>query len=463
MKAFKILWFVCVALISMSATDFKSHIQKDETPLVKYLKMLDVENSESGVDGIDCIYVINLDSRPDKWERVKRVFDQRGIRVNRVSGVNGWELTEEQLKEMCGPYAVHMPRGHYGCLLSHLSVLKDAHDRGFDRIWVMEDDVDFLEDSAQIPQLLRRLSQFDEEWDIFYTDVDFRKSDGSYLKSVAYCPRFDQKLLPRAHYQQRVVIDDELMRIYQRYATTSMIFSKKGIKKVLDYFSHVYVWEAIDGELHWIPDIREYASRRDLVSNWTSSPHSDTVSKPPTLGTHIDDYLRFWAQYHRALLQEKNSEDAATFCASYYKVAHLFPKRGEPLYRLAAHYRLKDNYLLGYLIAKSGCDLSCPKDTELVEKWVYQWGLKLEASLCAYYLGKYDECKEISDEMLKDPQLPPHIRKQVQENLSWVYPKLENRSEAPPTHTANPIVGSLKEVWTSLKGLFSNSLVWGRG
>ena len=46
-----------------------------------------------------------------------------------------------------------------------------------------------------------------------------------------------------------------------------MIISKKGLKKILDYFSTRTLFDHIDRELHLIPDIRLYASQRDIVTN----------------------------------------------------------------------------------------------------------------------------------------------------------------------------------------------------
>ena len=57
-----------------------------------------------------------------------------------------------------------------------------------------------------------------------------------------------------------------------------MLISRKGIKKILDYFTHVYLWAPIDVDMHYIPGIRQYSTRRNVVSLWNWAL-SDTISE----------------------------------------------------------------------------------------------------------------------------------------------------------------------------------------
>ena len=42
-------------------------------------------------------------------------------------------------------FSLALSRGAIGIILSHLSVLQDAYDAGYETIWVMEDDVEVLQ------------------------------------------------------------------------------------------------------------------------------------------------------------------------------------------------------------------------------------------------------------------------------------------------------------------------------
>lgn len=276
----KNFWYLLLLFCSAEA-----YLYDYETPIVKYLKPIEISENPSGLQYVDCIYVINLDERPQKWKRMKTLFNEHGLNVNRVSGINGWLIPHEIKQELAGPYTIHYNGGQLGCLLSHISIIKDANLRNLDLIWILEDDVEFLGDLNQIPPLLEKLSQIDPDWDIFYTDLDFRHAKGGYLPVTGLDPRPDQEL-PSIHYfQQRTALSNEIMQIRIRYGTHSMLISKKGVQKILDYFTHIYLWPAIDGDLHYIPGIREYATRKDLVSNWRHCPFSDTIGNS-SLNTH---------------------------------------------------------------------------------------------------------------------------------------------------------------------------------
>jgi GR25 family glycosyltransferase involved in LPS biosynthesis len=245
---------------------FSGHVKSDPTPTLKYLRHFDNSYQPTGLDPIDAIYVINLDERPEKWKRMNGIADKEGLHFTRVPGINGWKFTKTSLKEMTGPYPIRLTPGGFGCLLSHVSILKEAFEQGYNLIWVMEDDIIVLDDIKLIPQLLAQLDQIDPDWDVFYTDTDSVNVNGERLLSLAYSFRPDQEHLPPQDYLTRKYLTDDIMRLGQRYGNYSYIISKKGIKKILYYFTHVYIWSPFDVDIHYIPDIREYSVTKDIVS-----------------------------------------------------------------------------------------------------------------------------------------------------------------------------------------------------
>ena len=167
---------------------------------------------------IDFIYMINLDKRPDRFEDSSRRLNPYGIYPYRFSAVNGWELTIDAINDVglkyepwmgsgiMGTYyylddeqkiqhaheVIHVPgktyfghcvaKGPIAICLSHLSVLQDAYDSGYETIWVMEDDIEIIRDSTIIPDLIDKLDELvgKGEWDILFTDQDIRKKNGEY-------------------------------------------------------------------------------------------------------------------------------------------------------------------------------------------------------------------------------------------------------------------------------------------
>jgi hypothetical protein len=55
---------------------------------------------------------------------------------------------------------------------------------------------------------------------------------------------------------------------------------------------------------------------------------------------------------------------------------------------------------------------------------MYDYGLALELSICAYWIEKYEECQQLCVDLLKKENLPPDVRTCVQKNLEFANAKL---------------------------------------
>lgn len=209
-------------------------------------------DTSSGINGIDCIYVINLAERPQRWERVKSLCEPQHLHPNRVNAVNGWKLSSQSIKELT-QFPHDLKKGAVGCLLSHLSILQHAFENQFECIWVMEDDIVILDDPHEITFLLNQLNEIDPEWDIFYTDIK-----NCWHINGKYC---------RQRIKEINYITDTLLRVENRYQTHSMIISKRGIEKILNYFLNKKFSKPIDVDIHFIPSIKKYSSSWNIVSS----------------------------------------------------------------------------------------------------------------------------------------------------------------------------------------------------
>lgn len=124
---------------------------------------------------------INLDRRPDRWQRMQTEFARHGVEgVRRVSAIDG--------------SAVQLPAnwkhtaGAYGCLLSHLSVVQQARELGHDSVLIFEDD------AVLDPEFETKFNSFMEQvpsdWDMLYvgalhTDEPERVRDSVFRISKA--------------------------------------------------------------------------------------------------------------------------------------------------------------------------------------------------------------------------------------------------------------------------------------
>jgi GR25 family glycosyltransferase involved in LPS biosynthesis len=266
--------FIVLAPAYLYFLNRPSYSQK--TVLLGLLKPLDVKPEQSGIAGIDCIYCINLDVREDKWLAMEQRLSNQGLRANRFSAINGWkEITREQIKAIQKPYKAHLTKGRIGCLLSHLSILKDAENRNFNRILILEDDVNFTCDMKDLSSYLEKLSSLDPEWDIVFLD------DWTLAKDLGGRPPEDR---PHSKMSQMIKKSKEALpgthftRTYYRQGAHAMIVSKNGARKMNEYFAHTPVCLAYDLEFNHIPNITMYETDKDFVSVETNV--SDTSQKP---------------------------------------------------------------------------------------------------------------------------------------------------------------------------------------
>lgn len=132
----------------------------------------------------------------------------------------------------------------------------------------------------------------------------------------------------------------------------------------------------------------------------------------------------FYSMLQIAQIQQTAKMDPHTFIDSYFKTFVIRPTRLEPLYYLVNYYRLSGNYQMGYNIGKMGEQIAYPNDALFIEDWIYKYGFLLEFSICAYWTGSYLECKEISEKILLEKDLPRHVYECVLRNLAFAKEKL---------------------------------------
>lgn len=263
--------FFLVFFLLFTSQGFSFYLHRHVTPLFSSLEPVTITEENSGMESIDCIYVINLDKRPERLASFQEKCSERGLHANRVRGVDGMLLSFAQVKKLTGSYPIYMRPGQIGCMLSHLTVYKDAYQRGFSQVWIFEDDVVMKMDVNLIPPLLKALTELDPEWDIFYTDLDSRATKGGYWIPDHIESRPDQPNKPRSFFTARRKISDDFRKIHSRWGLYSYILSRRGIEKLYNYFSHVYMFTPIDADIHLIPGIRQYTATKEIVTN----PRSD--------------------------------------------------------------------------------------------------------------------------------------------------------------------------------------------
>lgn len=102
---------------------------------------------------------INLDRRPDRWQRMQLKFDRHGIHsVRRFPALDGDNVNL--------PASWIHTSGAYGCLLSHLQVVREARRLGVSSVLIFEDDVVF--DDRLQEKFSTYIEQLPPDWDMLF-------------------------------------------------------------------------------------------------------------------------------------------------------------------------------------------------------------------------------------------------------------------------------------------------------
>jgi GR25 family glycosyltransferase involved in LPS biosynthesis len=275
-----------------------------DAAVLDHIKKLDEKTAVKSIRNIDFIYMINLDERPEKWKASIDRLSPYGIVPCRFSAVNGWKLSLEELDDvglkfspgMQGgflgtcyhphrnfepdhetiqyygqTYFCHcLSRGAIGCTLSHLSVLKDAWDSGYETIWVMEDDIDIRRDPRVLSALIDELDALvgAKNWDVLFTDRDIKDGNGNDVPNYWAGIRPDLYYVPEKNsYATRTGISQNFWKIGARSGSHSMIIRRSGIDKLLRFFTAHQIFFPYDMEYILPLGINLYCIPQDVVTN----------------------------------------------------------------------------------------------------------------------------------------------------------------------------------------------------
>jgi GR25 family glycosyltransferase involved in LPS biosynthesis len=264
---------------------------------------------------IDFIYMINLDHRPEKYDLTMQQLSAYNIFPYRFSGIYGKSLSYETITDLgvkfepwmqggiMGTYFLPngerkhelvnvvgrtyfchcMAEGPLGCILSHLSILNDAYKSGYETIWIMEDDIQVIQNPHLISDLVEELDKIvgKSGWDVLFTDPDAKNRQGAYVPCLGYAWRPNYSPSEPKRIAKREIISSNLRKIGARYGTYSMVIRRSGMKKILDFFKKYHVFLAYDMDDFLPPGINLFTVLKDVVS---TIPDAITDNEPQAFG-----------------------------------------------------------------------------------------------------------------------------------------------------------------------------------
>lgn len=125
--------------------------------------------------------------------------------------------------------------------------------------------------------------------------------------------------------------------------------------------------------------------------------------------------------YYQIGLAMMSRQDPWEKTEEVFLLANQYDKsRAEPLYHVAFHYRMVDNYEKAYYFAKMGCEIKNPPLEKLfVSQDMYTWKLPDELAVDSYKLGKYQEAYLVWNDLITKKLVPKGSINRVTDNINF--------------------------------------------
>ena len=120
---------------------------------------------------------------------------------------------------------------------------------------------------------------------------------------------------------------------------------------------------------------------------------------------------------YAAFMAAKLAPDWPTQMTELLAAWEMNPKRIEPLHFLVRGLNERGMHRAAYALA-SITPILCD-DVLFVHRAIWDWGMKFEKSIAAWWVGYPAEAKVLCDELLANPRLPDYVREQVILNRSY--------------------------------------------
>ncbi|MDR1551498.1 MAG: glycosyltransferase family 25 protein [Holosporaceae bacterium] len=261
--------------------------------------LFDVNRDEE--KAYDIVYLINLDSSPDRLVKMKTQLDAFGIKFVRFKAVDGTKLkivnlkTNEviedaktfdaskkfedglEYKVSSGDFSIkyrtdskfikrYISYGELGCAMSHYAIMKDIIKNRYKRAIVFEDDIVFEKDFNENLELI--MANVQHDFDILFLDVGIcgeaitQNVSKEKIKSIIYIPDPDRLL--RSF--EQVPNNEYIVKISEKnilYGTHAYCISLAGAKKMILLTDSVTL--PIDEQMFHNNALTRYVSKKKML------------------------------------------------------------------------------------------------------------------------------------------------------------------------------------------------------
>jgi hypothetical protein len=151
--------------------------------------------------------------------------------------------------------------------LNFLSVIFDAYKSKYDTAWVMEDNAKILVNPNILTGCLIQLDEEYPNWDILYTDKQSRAHRPLEFENIISPIRPDITFESSEFYKARETGDYPFGIVGLRSGAYSFIISKKGMKKVVDYYKQNKFFIPFEIEMQVIPKMNLFYLQDEVVTD----------------------------------------------------------------------------------------------------------------------------------------------------------------------------------------------------
>ena len=113
----------------------------------------------------------------------------------------------------------------------------------------------------------------------------------------------------------------------------------------------------------------------------------------------------FYSLYQAGLLQESLSFAPEEVLATFNRASKVSPTRAEALHAAARYCRALGRNNEAYHYARRGAAMTMPDACLLIERWVYDYGLLEELARNAFCVGRYQECIQACQRLLREGKI----------------------------------------------------------
>jgi GR25 family glycosyltransferase involved in LPS biosynthesis len=170
----------------------------------------------------DKIYLLNLEKDKERLENITKVFNGLGL-----SKVQRWNaFTPETSTDMKEDHNLEPP--YLACLKSHLTMIQDAYNNGYEKILIIEDDIIPIKDFHS--KVYDFLGTVPENWDLLYFSFIPLNEDRS---SWSYIDEEKTK-----HSNDTVLYNDGIIKAKEFWSLMAYALNRRMMKTILDFYNN---------------------------------------------------------------------------------------------------------------------------------------------------------------------------------------------------------------------------------